>query len=253
MNFQAYSRYYDLLYQDTDTAAETDYVESLLRRFDCAGKRLLEIGCGSGRHGKHLANRGWQWRGVERSKGMVHEARAKGLHVTHGCLENTTFAAQSFDATLALFHVISYLTKNEQLETAFTNTARSLSEGGLFVFDVWYSPAVYHQKPEPRTKEVEDAKTYLIRKATPKIDWNQNLVDVVYDITIRDKQTDRTTTFSERHPMRHFSLPELQSLAHRHNFHWLHAEEWMTGRRPGTETWGVCCVLRKQQPEHKSS
>ena len=53
--FQRYSRYYDLLYRDKDYDAEADDVARTLRSADPTARKLLEIGFGTGRHGRLLA------------------------------------------------------------------------------------------------------------------------------------------------------------------------------------------------------
>ena len=245
MNFEAYSRYYDLLYGDKDTICEVDYVEALLAQHGCTGRSILELGCGSGRHGEVLKKRGWDWAGIERSPDMAALARLRGLEVVTGSAEGAVMTDRTFDTVTSLFHVVSYLTHNDQLRATFQNVYDHLIPGGLFIFDVWYSPAVYHQRPETRTREVEDDSTKVIRHATPEIDWNRNLVEARYDIEMIDKSTAETTSFNEIHPMRHFSLPELQFISSSCGFDWIFAEEWLTGNKPSDSTWGVCCGVRK--------
>ena len=65
-------------------------------------------------------------------------------------------AREPVDAAVALFHVVSYLTSETQLETFAANVARSLKPGGLFLFDFWYGPAVLAQKPEVRVKQTSN-------------------------------------------------------------------------------------------------
>jgi len=62
---------------------------------------------------------------------------------------------------------------------------------------------------------------------------------------LRDTGTGAVETFSETHPMRHFSLPELEWLASATGFERLCAEEFLTGASPGPDTWGLCLVWRK--------
>ena len=69
--FDAYARYYDLLYTDKDYCGEAAFVDRLLRQHGSAGGDLLELGCGTGRHAVELARRGWQVVGVDRSEEMV--------------------------------------------------------------------------------------------------------------------------------------------------------------------------------------
>lgn len=245
-NFDLYSQYYDLVYKEKDTVGECKYVVDRLDSFGVSGNNWLELGAGSGRHGRHFKDQGIQWQGVERSENMVAQAKQKGLHIQEGAIQNFQLQNQSFDAILALFHVISYLTDNEDLNATFQNVSHHLKPGGLFLFDIWYSPAVYHLKPEKRIKRIEDNELEIIRHASPEVLWNENRVNVYYDIEVKPKNDSKPFKFEELHPMRHFSLPELKLLADFHHFDWLHAEEWITKKLPSTNTWGVCCILKKR-------
>ena len=60
MVFRDYARYYDLLYQDKDYQAESDYVMNLLNTHQPETKKILEFGSGSGIHGRILGNAGYQ-------------------------------------------------------------------------------------------------------------------------------------------------------------------------------------------------
>jgi hypothetical protein len=116
----------------------------------------------------------------------------------------------------------------------------------LFLFDVWYSPAVVSQKPELRVKRIQTDDLAITRIAEPFLFPNENRVDVHYTVMAQDLATGSFQSFEETHPMRHFSLPEIDFLAETTGFERLTAEEWLTGASPSEATWGVCLVLRKQ-------
>jgi len=52
--------------------------------------------------------------------------------------------------------------------------------------------------------------------------------------------------------MRYFFKPEIERIAARAEFHCLHAEEWLSGRGIGCDTWGVglCCELNEESKEN---
>ena len=56
------------------TVAEVDFAERELRL--ARGARLLDVGCGTGRHSVELARRGYGVTGLDLSAGMLEEARA---------------------------------------------------------------------------------------------------------------------------------------------------------------------------------
>jgi SAM-dependent methyltransferase len=243
--FDAYGRYYDLLYRDKDYAAEVAYIDGLLRTHKVTGPALLELGSGTGRHGVLLAERGYQVSGIERSAEMVRRApQAPGFNCTQGDIL-TARLGRRFDAVLALFHVLSYQVTNAAVHAAFARAAEHLMPGGLFLFDVWYTPAVLAQRPAVRLKRLTGDGIEVARIAEPVLYPNENRVDVNYTLFVRDLGSDAVEHFSESHPMRHFSLPELDLLAAMTGFLRVRAEAFMTGDEPGEHTWGVCVVLVK--------
>lgn len=244
-SFNAYSRYYDLLYADKDYAAEVAYVDALLRRYGVPGRRLLEFGSGTGKHGRLLAEAGYHVTGIERSAEMVaRAATTPGFDCVQGDICSIRLE-QTFDAVLALFHVVSYQVSNTAVTSVFDRASEHLPIGGLFVFDIWYSPAVCSQRPEVRIKRMTGEDLEIIRIAEPDIFENENRVDVNYTIIARDTASGAVEQISENHRMRHFSLPELDLLAAGSGFERIAAEGFLSGDRPGEATWGVCLVLRK--------
>jgi SAM-dependent methyltransferase len=262
--FDKYASFYELLYRDKDYIAETDYIVTLLQHFAVKGRYLLEFGSGTGMHGRLLAGKGYQVFGIERSPEMVAQARLSvpapsgstslkekrdSESGSFDCMEGDIrdiSLNRIFDAVLALFHVISYLSTPADIQASFQNAFRHLKPGGIFFFDVWYTPAVLSQIPAIRIKRVEDEHIRIIRLAEPTLHPNQNLVDVHYTILAEEIATHILTTIEETHRMRHFSLPELEMLANFTGFTLLHSEEFLTANPPGEDTWGVCCVLRRE-------
>lgn len=243
--FNAYSRYYDLIYCDKDYAGEVDYIKRLLKRQGIAQGSLLEFGSGTGKHGRLLAEAGYQVHGIERSAEMVAMAeQGNGFTCETGdiCVVQL---ARYFDAVLSLFHVISYQATNASLHAVFARAAEHLDLGGLFLFDFWYTPAVYSQRPSVRVKRMADESVEIVRLAEPVIHANENRVDVHYTIFATDRSTGTVQTLQETHPMRHFTLPELDLLAEVHGFARIDAEEFLTGNEPGESTWGVCVTLKR--------
>ena len=243
--FDAYSAYYDLFYHDKDYIAEVDYIDKLLTRYGNKVHEILEFGSGTGIHGKLLAQSGYKVTGIELSQQMVDRAKEiKGFSSRQGDIRNVNLG-RTFDAVISLFHVMSYQVTNTDIQATLSNAAAHLLPGGLFVFDFWYSPAVYAQKPEVRVKRQEDDRIKITRIAEPSIYPNENRVDVHYTIHAQEASTGEYHVFEEVHPMRHFSLPEIDLLAATTGFEKIGEEAFLTGETPGEDTWGVCVILRK--------
>jgi len=243
--FNAYSRYYELLYQDKDYAGEVAYVRDLLYRHGINQGDLLEFGSGTGKHGRLLAAQGYTVHGIERSSEMMAQAdAAPGFTCQQGDI-CTVQLDRTFNGVISLFHVVSYQVSNGLLRAVFQNAAAHLEKGGLFIFDFWYTPAVYAQQPSVRVKRMSDAKLEITRIAEPDIYANENRVDVNYTIYACNNSDGSVQILQEKHPMRHFSLPEIDILAEITDFHRVGAEEFLTKSKPSPRTWSVCVCLQK--------
>jgi len=243
--FNAYSRYYDLLYRDKDYAGEAAYIAHLLKRHNVSRGKLLEFGSGTGKHGIILAESGYEVHGIERSADMVALAgSSKGFTSEQGDICNVQLN-RHFDAVISLFHVISYQVTNTSVQAVFSRASEHLHPGGLFIFDFWYSPAVCLQQPTVRVKRVADKSIEITRISEPEIFPNENRVDVHYTIYARDLKSGEINEMKETHSMRHFSLLDIDLLCKMSGFELIGVEEFLSGKPVGENTWGACVILKK--------
>ncbi len=230
--FNVLAKYYDLIYEGKDTNNEVLYLDSLLKKYGSNISSLLEFGLGTGRHAKKLIDLGYKVHGIERSKNMVSKLnKIKGLEYSIGDIEKINLNIK-FDALLSLFHVISYQTTNKKLLGVFQNAKNHLKNGGLFIFDIWYSSAVNFIKPSTRVKRFSDKNVEITKIAEPKIHYRLNRVDVNYTFFVEDKKSKHISYCKEIHPMRHFSIPEIEFFASLSGFELLHSEECVSKKPP---------------------
>jgi SAM-dependent methyltransferase len=256
--FGQYSNYYDLLYQDKDYVGECRYVLDLLKTHAPETQHILELGCGTGRHADLLAQSGLHVHGVEISEEMLAQAqeraqatasdRAGSFTPAQGDVR-TFRAGKKFDAVISLFHVASYQTSNEDIARMFQTASAHLQSGGVFIFDIWYGPAVLTLRPAVRVKRMENEAIHMLRTAEPELDVNASQVHVTYTMFMTDKASGEISTLSETHHMRYFFQPELQVLAQTDGLTLIQAEEWMSGAPPSDSTWGVVYVMRKNEDQ----
>lgn len=91
--------------------------------------RLLDVGCGDGEALDILRRLGWQTTGVEVDGKAVASARARGLDVRQGHLQDAGFAEHSFDVTTSS-HVIEHV--HDPLEF-LREQRRILKPGGRLI------------------------------------------------------------------------------------------------------------------------
>jgi SAM-dependent methyltransferase len=242
-NFQEYSKYYDLLYKDKDYVSEAKYLQELFKKYSIK-KSILDLGCGTGIHAELLSQYGFTVEGVEISKEMAKKAIERKIKCTISDISNYKFSTK-FDAIISMFHVISYCTDNSKILKTFKNANKHLKKGGKFIFDVWYTPAVYTIGPNIKIKEIENRDLKITRISIPKIDYQNNIVDVNFKMICEEKKNDKKIIYNETHKMRHFGLHEIELIARICKFKLISFEEPFKRNKASSNTWGVLFVLEK--------
>lgn len=112
-------------------------LETLALRHHLPGKRLFDVGCGTGKSFMPLLDRGYQTTACDLSPKMVDIARAtaRGRADVFVADMRRLPTEQTFDLITCLDDAINYLTSSEDLLTAVTSMAACLAPGGLLIFD----------------------------------------------------------------------------------------------------------------------
>jgi SAM-dependent methyltransferase len=96
------------------------------------GARVLDLGCGWGRHGPALRERGFELHGLERAAGPAHRAFEKGLAVVRGDVRALPYRGGSFEAIACFYSSLFFFGEEENLQ-CLKEVARVLKPGGAFV------------------------------------------------------------------------------------------------------------------------
>jgi SAM-dependent methyltransferase len=109
-----------------------------LERYRLPGKRLLDVGCGTGKSLIPMLERGWEASGCDISPAMLAIARAKIGDVARLELADMRELPRlgEFDLVWSLNDSVNYLADGAELEAALAGMRRNLAPGGLIVFDV---------------------------------------------------------------------------------------------------------------------
>lgn len=247
--FETSSRVYDLLYKDKDYPAEAAFIHQCLQQAGKAFRSILELGSGTGLHAKLLAEQGYVMKGVDLSAGMVSKAEQLKASQPENIRNRLSFhegnvrtfkLGHKVDSVVSLFHVVSYQTTNREVLEMFHNAREHLVEGGQFLFDVWYGPAVMTDPPSVRIKRGIDSNLEVTRLCEPRHDVNQCCVDVHYSYLIRELPGQEVDESKEVHRMRYYFQPELENLLQQAGFRLAECFEWLTGKPLNSQTFGAC-------------
>lgn len=147
MAYEELAAVYDILMEDINYQRWADYIDGLLKKNNCPGRCLLDLGCGTGNITIPLAQKGYQITAVDLSAEMLGQAKQKSevLQLSINWLlqdmadlqlADANGAEPLFDAAIATFDAFNYLTEAEDLQHLLQTMDFLLADNGLLVFDL---------------------------------------------------------------------------------------------------------------------
>ncbi|MFC2122450.1 class I SAM-dependent DNA methyltransferase [Bacteroidota bacterium] len=248
--FDKYSEYYDLFYRDKDYEAECDFIEAVFRRYSPQQvQAVLDIGCGTGGHAIPLNSRGHHVTGIDASEAMLKKAQRKAADAGAALLlykmdMRNFILDQQFDACIAMFAVMNYLTETDDILKTLRNVRRHLRKDSLFLFDFWNGLAVLRLLPEAREMTYEDKGLSVTRTVQPELDAMNHLCRVNYHLSVtRDGHA--PNTIRETHVIRFFFPQEIAHYLEDCGFKLLTICPFTRLEEPADEnTWNVVAVAQ---------
>jgi SAM-dependent methyltransferase len=155
---------------------------------DVAGRRVLEVGCGSAPCARWLAQHGSTAVGLDLSAVMLRYARAANLAtgiavpLVRGNAERLPFAGGSFDIVCSAFGAIPFVADVDGL---FAEVARVLRPGGRWVFAVTH-PIRWIFPDDPGPDGLTVTASYFDRTPYLEVDASGRATYVEYHRTFGD-------------------------------------------------------------------
>jgi SAM-dependent methyltransferase len=115
-----------------------------IRMLRAAGIRrgvVCDAGCGGGQLSQRLLNAGYKVVAVDVSAAMIALARKRAPRATLICGSIAEVNLPACQAVLAIGEVFNYLGSARKITRAFRNVFRSLTPGGILIFDIKEPPA----------------------------------------------------------------------------------------------------------------
>jgi SAM-dependent methyltransferase len=240
-----YASSYDAIYADKDYRTETDVLESAFSWASRAISSILDLGCGTGLHAAELAMRGYEVVGVDRSAAMLQRARQRmevqslpQLSFVEGDIRYVDLGRR-FDCVISMFAVIGYLLTDADIASSFANVRRHLEPGGLFIFDVWYGPAVEAIGPSDRRKVMPSESGEIERLARGRLDPETHTCTIDYEVSEPGYDGERRTT-AETHQVRYYTREELAAFLGEADLHLIDLRAFPdVAATPSLESWNV--------------
>jgi SAM-dependent methyltransferase len=141
------SAFYHQLYANRDEKEASAFIDELVNELQpTANSRMLDLGCGSGRHSKYLASKGFDVTGIDLAASSIRQAKrweADSLHFYRHDMR-VPFGKSTFDYVFNFFTSFGYFDDSSEDHKVVNNIHSALKPGGILVMD--YINSTYSEK-----------------------------------------------------------------------------------------------------------
>ena len=250
--FGKYADFYDAYYAGKNYDAEVEFALKLASIHSIIPEHVLDIGCGTGGHVISFAKRGVKVHGFDLSEKMIGIARQKIVSSNvEGKADVSVGSAaayrdgKTYELVVSMFAVMGYLITNEDFLSGIRTAQAHLRKDGLFIFDVWFGPAVLSKQPSTRVQEFTQEGKQVIRIVRPHLDIVKQIVTVQYDL-MKYEGDHIIEIVNETHHMRYFFVQELKFFLKQAGLELISAHPFLVeGKEPTVDDWNISVVARK--------
>jgi SAM-dependent methyltransferase len=142
---EAFDEFYLELYPHRDRTEAARAIAWLGARVALRDRRVVDLGCGAGRHLDGLARAGARALGVDLSPALIAAAGAGGEEraaLVRADLRRLPLARGCCDGALSMFTSLGYFTSDEENRRVLGEAARVIAGGGFFLVDYLNAPWV---------------------------------------------------------------------------------------------------------------
>jgi SAM-dependent methyltransferase len=245
---QGYAYFYDMFYEKKNYKHELDCIKKVLktRKIELHGKRILEIGCGTGNFSVDIQPNN-SLTAIDPSSEMIKIAKNKYSYM-ESSFQQLTIAefdllangTKQFDVIILLFHVFSYLNMAD-IEDLKELVEKYLDDKGILVLDYWDLLGINRTPPTIRTKKIIGKESVLVRTATPlTIKKFDGYTEFGIEIVISEKKSDESVGVwaSEIHNLRAYDSQFIDKILN--NLNCVENIDLLTGENYQGENYGNC-------------
>jgi SAM-dependent methyltransferase len=162
------SSFYHQLYANRDEHEAASFIDELVNELQPAtDSRMLDLGCGNGRHSKYLASKGFDVTGLDLAASSIRQAKrweTEKLHFYRHDMR-VPFGANTFEYVFNFFTSFGYFDDPADDRKVVSNIYSALKPGGVLVMD--YINSVHSEKKlVPAEKKEIDGIIYNITRWT---------------------------------------------------------------------------------------
>lgn len=203
------SGYYDLMCADIDYQAQSHCIHRLQQLFGNAGKRHLDLACGTGPHVRYFIDSGYQSSGLDINQPMLDRASIRCPEAQFSMQDMCGFiVGEPLDLITCFLYSIHYSADIERLKTCIASVHKALQSNGLFCFNAVDKNMIDNHSFVSHSAK-HNGSLFNFSSA-----WYYRGVGTQQSLKLRIEKTttDETQVWRDEHPMVAISFAELKAL-----------------------------------------
>lgn len=244
--YTGFARVYDLFMDNVPYAEWSQYLAGLLQEHGIADGLVLDLGCGTGKMTRLLAQAGYDMIGADNSEEMLQAAReADGgaqdiLYLLQDMREFELYG--TVRAVVSICDSINYILEEEELLQVFRLVNNYLDPGGIFIFDMNTLYKYRELLGETVICENRDEGSFIWENF-----YEEEGQTNQYDLTFFIREEDmRYRKYEETHVQRGYGTQQVESLLRQAGLEVLAVYDAYTKDPVKEDSGRVCFVAREQ-------
>ena len=250
MSYQHFALLYDELMMDAPYENWLQFIVKNISKYGNGGRRLLDLGCGTGTLSIPLSLQGYNVTGIDLSEEMLAIAHTKsieaGVQITYFQQDMKELEGfEPFDIIGVFCDSLNYLQTEQDVELTFNKIYEHLLPGGLLLFDVH---SIY------KMENIFIGQTYCSNEEEISYIWNcfagEQPHSVEHELTFFVKENDSYDRYDEVHYQRTFPTDTYQQWLEKAGFELLEISADFTENKPEENSERIFFIAKK--PEKKN-
>lgn len=256
--YTSFAKVYDTFMDNIPYDEWSEYLITLLRKYNVSEGLILDLGCGTGNITERLAQKGYDMIGIDNSLEMLSIALEKSCENSTLDHQNTLYLLQDMRefelygtvaAVVSICDSMNYILEEKDLLKVFQLVNNYLDPQGIFIFDL---------NTEYKYKTLLADNTIAENREDASFIW-ENYYDEdqrinEYDLTIYVKENEEEEIFqrfNETHYQKAYSLSKIKHLIEEAGMEYVTAYDAFSYEPPTDTSERIYIVAREKRQQSK--